>query len=301
MPPKPKIYQSLLDLAVPDKQELTRAFFEKKLNKKPIRDKYMVYENGFCWQVDIQYLRPNRSVYQYLLVCVDVSTRRCDAEPMRDRTTNDVLNALRKILNRNIIQQGFPALIVTDSGAEFQVEFTRYCNQHGIKHRKTQPGRKNQTAIVENVNGLISYALNTNAYRQMTTPVTEDSKEILNINILANDILPKVIQKINEFVGTKYPRPAKEWFDFADDIEPTDIQVGDKVFVINPQTRRLRFRYGTHKYIGEPFRVTRIYPPILKKQPYRFLTTYSPIMTFTRDEMIRERDYKNDSHQLQFD
>ena len=261
----------------------------------------MVYENNFMWQADLQYLRPNRSVYKYLFVCVDTSTRRCDAEPMRDRTAFDVNTALQKILDRHIISPEFPVLIVTDSGAEFQQEFTDYCNLNGIKHRRTQAGRKQQTSIVENVNGLISYALNTNAYRLITTPKNEPVKNLLGVNILADDILPRIIEAINEFASHKYPKPASQWFNFEDDIPQTDIRVGERVFVQNPQSNRIRNRYGTHNYISDPFQVTAIYPPILKKEVWRYMTTYSDKMTFTRDEIIKARDYNNRSHQIQFD
>lgn len=297
----PKIYDKLIRLSGIQENDLSNKLLERKINKKPLKSKFEVFENCFIWQCDLQHLRPNRSVYKYLLVCVDASTRKVDAEPMRDRTAYDTNVALRNILNRHLICPEFPKIIVTDDGAEFQNEFTRYCNQHGIKHRRTQAGRKQQTSIVEHMNDWISFALNSFAYHQMTTPKNEPPKTLLQINILADNILPRTIQAINEFVATKYPKPAEEWFDFDFDQEAPDIKIGDKVYVINPQLNRYRTRNGTHRYMTQQFEVTEVYRPILKGQPFRFKTTFSNRMTFLRDEMIKARDFRNNAHVVQFD
>jgi hypothetical protein len=302
---KPKLYDSLLSLSIErnnnGKQEITRALLEKKLNTKKEKSKNMVYEKDFIWQVDLQYLRPNKSVYQYLFVAVDVSTRRCDAEPLRERTAIHATHALRAILDRHKISTQFPKIIYTDNGSEFQNEFTDYCNRNDIKHRTTQPGRKQQTAIVEYVNGLISYALNSYAYKLITQPKETPPRSLLDVNILADNILPRIVDTINEYVSTKYPKNPKQWFKFDFDRPPPDLKVGDIVYVKNPQMSRMRQRYGTHRYMSTPYQITDVFYPILKNQPYRFMTSFSDKLTFYRDELLKQSDYNDNSHVIQFD
>jgi hypothetical protein len=209
-------------------------------------------------------------------------------------------SAFETILRRGIISEYAPKLLITDGGAEFSGQFDVLCQRANIIHRTTQPGRKQQTAIVEYMNGLISYALNTNAYRMRTTPLTERPKEYKDIDYFANDILPKTIERINTFMKAHYPKDPKEWFDIEDNEQETDIKVGDEVFVINVASDRIKRKYGQHDFLNKPFVVTRVFPPTLKKQPYRFMTSFSNKMTFKRDEMIKVNDHARNSHVIQF-
>ena len=163
--------------------------------------------------------------------------------------------------------------------------------------------------------------INTNECRLMTTPKEEDAKTLRGINVLSDNILQRMflndyleskgtylrnilqrtIPKINAFVTTKYPKPAKLWFKFDFDIPPQDLRVGDKVFAINPKMKRMRHRYDTHRYFADPFEIVRIFRPVIAREPFRYLTTFSDKMTFTRDELVRARDCGNKSHQFQFD
>jgi transposase InsO family protein len=295
-----KLYKSLLDLAIPQQNEISKEFFKKKLNKKPLKSKFMVYENNFMWQADLMTVPENTSGLKYIFVCVDVSTRLVDAEPIPDKFAVMCASAFETILRRGIISEYAPKLLITDGGAEFSGQFDVLCQRANIIHRTTQPGRKQQTAIVEYMNGLISYALNTNAYRMRTTPLTERPKEYKDIDYFANDILPKTIERINTFMKAHYPKDPKEWFDIEDNEQETDIKVGDEVFVINVASDRIKRKYGQHDFLNKPFVVTRVFPPTLKKQPYRFMTSFSNKMTFKRDEMIKVNDHARNSHVIQF-
>jgi len=289
-----------LNLAIPQQNEITRAFFKKKLNVKPLKSKYMVFENNFIWQVDLMTVPENHSGLRYILVCVDVSTRLCDAEAMPDKLAVMCMDAFDRILRRKLIAEEPPKILVTDAGAEFTGQFHQWINRLGIKHRTTQPGRKNQTAIVEYINSLISYALNINAYRLMTTPKGSQNKNYSQIDYFGDEILANTITRINNFMRVHYPKPAKKWFNFNLDIPDTDLRVGDEVFVVNVASDRIRYKYGQHRYLQTPFLITKIFEPTLKGEPYRFMTSLSPKLTFKRDEIIKANDYENNSNQLQF-
>lgn len=303
MPPKLKLYNSLLNLSHNEETEISREFLKKKLNEKPERSKYMVFENDYMWQVDVKYLPPSKSLFNFLLVAVDASSRLCDAEPMKELNQEETIDALRKIINRKIISDGenkTPMLIVSDNGGEFGANFSEYLDSRNIKHRTSSAGRKEQTSIVEHINELIAYALSAHAYKLRTTPKNAPVKEIEEINYLADRILPRTIQTINTFMKTKYPLDPKLWFKFNHGNQDAKFEIGDIVFVKNVNQKKFKYRSGQHRYLDIPFYITKIFYPVLDKEPIRYMTSYSEKMTFKGDEMIKEKDFTNNSNQIRF-
>lgn len=301
----PSLYGSLLDLSYPNRRELSRKLFEKgPPPKKELQSHYQVFEPEFVWQVDLKFVPPNANKeLNYIMVGVDLSTRLCDAVPLAGRTMEDAATAgINRLLVRNKINPDgkLPKLIVTDSGSEFGRQFTELLNSLGIKHRKTQPGRKQQTAIVEYINGLIGYALNTHAYLKRTTPKDRTPKTMTQIDYFGDNILNRTVDRINDYMRRFYPKPAKLWFDFADTLPPNDLRVGDAVYAKNVQADKLRYRHGQHRFLSTPFVVTQVFPPVLKNQPWRYMTSYSSKMTFNRSELIKIADYDENTTQVEF-
>ncbi|PKY61978.1 hypothetical protein RhiirA4_487696 [Rhizophagus irregularis] len=78
--------------------------------------------------------------FHYFLVVVEVAGKRVDAELLKDKTANRVLNGFVKIYRRNRIKQPTHRL-ETDSGSEFT-------NDQPRRHDEVQRARKAQTAII---------------------------------------------------------------------------------------------------------------------------------------------------------
>lgn len=298
-----KLYDTLLDLSGLEDQDINKELIRKKYNQiKPLKSKYMVFENGFMWQVDIKHFPEGQDRKPFILVCVDVSTRLCDAEPLSNLQEQNVRQAMVTILRRHIIQEGLPKIIVTDGGPEFGNAFTAFLNHNGIKHRKTASGRKQQTAIVEHTNELIGYALMAYAYKRRTE-MRQPTQNPLNykaINIFGNGILERIVETINNWARSKFPLDVKEWHKLNMNIPATDLREGDLVLIPNLQDARIRHRSGQHNYKREPFRITRVFRPVLEKQPYRFETNYRPNLTFGRDELIKVDDYNHINPIIEF-
>lgn len=300
-----KLYDTLLDVAQVEQGTLTRELLRKKLNVKPLKSKYMVFENDFMWQCDTKIVPPNASPYDRILVCVDASTRRCDAEPLRDGTAETAWIAFTHINNRGKISEYSPKVLYVDGGGEFERGFKTLANRDNIKVRQTVAGRKSQNAIVEHVNGLIGFGLMSNAYRMQTQQQgnrqLQHPRPLQSIDLFADNILSKIINKINKWASQNYPKPAKQWFKFDFDYDDTDMRIGDEVYIPKLNSTRMRNRYGQHKYMNVPFVITNIFSPTLKNEPYRFMTSFSDKITFKRDEIIKASDFIKNGIMIEFD
>jgi IS30 family transposase len=115
-----------------------------------------------CIQADIMYMerfspKLNKG-YEYLLVCIDVFSRYCWVEPLKERKANQCVPLIKKI--REIIRKlrndnGFT--FTTDEGKEFYGEVSQYLNNENIKRFWANPkdNTKNRTYIVERMNRTI--------------------------------------------------------------------------------------------------------------------------------------------------
>ena len=307
-----RLYESLLDVAELPRGDISRELLKKKVFIKPLKSKYMVYESCFIWQLDLIVLPPNRSKVEYVLVCVDVSTRKCDAEPLtflqdvrnaRANQPQDFANTISYatlIAYGEILQRGLicgagvkPKLLYVDGGVEFQGTFARAVKRGDTKIRTTVRGRKQQNAIVEHTNEMIKFGLMSNAYRLRTQglPPNAQPRDMSQIYLFSGNILPKIVQKINEWATGKFPLPAKDWFKFDFDYNKTDLQIGEHVYIPKLFSTRFKSRSGQHNFLKTPYVITNIFTPTVKGQPYRFMTSFSKKVTFKRDEIIKVDDF----------
>ena len=93
-----------------------------KLYERPKKDKGLEattfsYPNpGYYDYADVLFL-PNDKGYIYCLVVVDQGNRLVDAEPLKNKTSETVLEAFKAIYKRDIIKK--PKIVTTDAGKEF--------------------------------------------------------------------------------------------------------------------------------------------------------------------------------------
>ena len=93
--------------------------------------------------------------YKYLLVCVDTYTRHFDAEPMKERSSEYSVRAIKKIYDRMKI----PKRIEVDAGKEFQGAFKNYFENLNVDIRVAEINRHRQEALVEGRNGILGKAI----------------------------------------------------------------------------------------------------------------------------------------------
>ena len=77
---------------------------------------------GFNYMADLLYLPKTRQKYLYLLTMVDIWSNNVDFEPLKDKKSSSVLQAMKKIFKRGILPQPH-ASIRTDNGSEFKDVF----------------------------------------------------------------------------------------------------------------------------------------------------------------------------------
>ena len=89
---------------------------------------------------DVLFLPSTKYRYKYLFVIVDLWSNAFDIEPIRTKTPEDVLKALKIVLSRQFIPN-IEASIRTDSGTEFKGIFHRWLHDNNILQRVAEPKR----------------------------------------------------------------------------------------------------------------------------------------------------------------
>lgn len=133
-----------------------------ELYKVPKKDKgknmphFQVLAKDYVNQADLLYL-PEDAGHKYLLVVVDANSRLTDAEPLTGKSSEDVLQAFKKIYGRKILK--LPKRLEVDPGTEFKGVARDWFLNQGIDVRVGKAGRHRQQAIVETRNGIIGTAI----------------------------------------------------------------------------------------------------------------------------------------------
>ncbi|GET64197.1 DDE-type integrase/transposase/recombinase [Rhizophagus irregularis DAOM 181602=DAOM 197198] len=104
------------------------------LYKKPLKEKsterpkVIVWKPNATHQADLAEMPVDPKGFHYFLVVVEVAGKRVDAEPLKDKTANRVLNGFVKIYRRNRIKSPTHRL-ETDSGSEFTNDQQSYAER----------------------------------------------------------------------------------------------------------------------------------------------------------------------------
>ena len=127
----------------------------RRLTQPPKKDKgqnqtyFFNPTKNHTHQADLLSL-PNDKGFKYLLVVIDISTKLVDAQPLRQKTAQTVLNAMKKIYERGTLK--LPKRIEVDDGGEFKSIFHEYFEDKDTYIRRGKPGRHKMQAYVERAN-----------------------------------------------------------------------------------------------------------------------------------------------------
>jgi hypothetical protein len=208
--------------------------------------------------------------YRYCLVVVDISTGKCDAEPLIYKNAFIARDALKRIYQRKILT--LPHEIECDAGSEFKNVFLEYFNT--VSHVRTKiAGRHRAQAVVESVNGVISKLIQTRMIseeintREFSTEWIEDlPKIVFQINKYFSHLPPElnlekqvpIRVKSNSVASNIIPidTPVRYQLD-----NPKDVTTGKRLFG--------KFRVGDIRWSEKVCKITRIYlrpdqPPMYK-------------------------------------
>ncbi|GET58577.1 putative rve super family integrase [Rhizophagus irregularis DAOM 181602=DAOM 197198] len=167
--------------------------YKKPLKEKsPERPKVIVWKPNATHQADLAEMPVDLKGFHYFLVVVEVAGKRVDAEPLKDKTANRVLNGFVKIYRRNHIKPPTHRL-ETDSGSEFTNDQVRdfFLNSLGVMMRFSEPGRHKQQSYAERaIQAIQEPLLKRMVAQELKTGVTsvEWSEDFHNIVSKVNEL-----------------------------------------------------------------------------------------------------------------
>ena len=240
---------------------------------------------GYNFMCDLLHLPTTQYRYSYLFVIVDLWSDAFDIEPIRYKTPEEVLKALKKVLTREFIPE-IHASIRTDSGTEFKGVFHKWLYDESILQRVGEPNRHNQLANVENLNKTLGRMLNgyMNAKEEQTGKVYKQWVDVVDvirtdlnairkkpdgdprIDIMtpATDAIPKY--KVGDEVFYKSERPRNA----LGDIQPTN-----------------NFRQGDYRYNTKDAKTIKqilFYPKNI-----RYILDGKPKVSYAESELILKK------------
>ncbi|GET51548.1 DDE-type integrase/transposase/recombinase [Rhizophagus irregularis DAOM 181602=DAOM 197198] len=168
------------------------------LYKKPLKEKsterpkVIVWKPNATHQADLAEMPVDPKGFHYFFVVVEVAGKRVDAEPLKDKTANRVLNGFVKIYRRNRIKPPTHRL-ETDSGSEFTNDQVRdfFLNSLGVMIRFGEPGRHKQQSYAERaIQAIQEPLLKRMVAQELKTGVTsvEWSEDFHNIVSKVNEL-----------------------------------------------------------------------------------------------------------------
>lgn len=100
-------------------------------------------------QIDLldytKYATRNKN-YKYILIGIDIFTRKAFAQPIKEKTPNAVKNAFKKFdFGKNIL----PTSVYHDSGNEFKGDFLKYLDENDIVNLHAKIGNHHSLGIVD--------------------------------------------------------------------------------------------------------------------------------------------------------
>jgi Chromo (CHRromatin Organisation MOdifier) domain len=152
--PKEQYYKYFNLARVPakylEKEELFNLYKRPPKEKRSERPKVIIWQENATQQSDLGEMPIDPKGYHYFLILVELSRRRVDGEPLKDKTAQSVLNGFKIIFQRGRIKPPTHRLEV-DSGKEFDNELIRnlFVNTIGVLIRFGEPGRHKQQSYAE--------------------------------------------------------------------------------------------------------------------------------------------------------
>lgn len=283
-----------------DKLNIKTTEFTKAPKKQKVFNKV---KNGvppianYNMEADILYLPQTKEGFKYCLVMCDLANNKFDIQPMKNRNTDEAVEAFKKMVKRKYIKAPKISLR-TDNGAEFQGKFDKMLKNNEIWHRKVLPYRHKQMANVESLNRQLGNIFN--EYMNM--------KELETGEIYKEwtDILEPVRKELNNYREIKLIK-LKDWkpklFDPVAVKEQAKYKIGDLVHrkldypknALNNNQPTANFRMGDFRWDTLARKVKKVvYMP--DAPFYRYVLEGLPNVSYPEIELMpsKEKQQKYD-------
>jgi hypothetical protein len=239
---------------------------------KPITS---LYPNSL-WAIDLidmLYLSKSNYDYRYIINVVDVFSRKIWLEKIKFKTSKQIAESFRKIINRAGIQ---PDHLMMDNGTEFKGQFEDLCKELNIKIRHTRSYSPQANGIVETSNKAVRKLIRflmvqNNTYRWSSfldsietnrnntynssiknTPnnIWTQTKEVIDPNINENTNAVTINKiKAQQNVVERFTRKKERYTDVYDNFDVGDI-VRIKMATVFTNIRKMIKQTKTDKLIA---------------------------------------------------
>jgi len=198
--------------------------FHKYFKRNPIVSKYIDHN----WHVDlIEISHPStNSNYRYILMVIDNLSKYGWAEKLKNKSTNTVLKAFKKIGRKS---KRKPTILTTDAGKEFtNIKFKNFLKKNKIKHLVARDASK--AAVVERWNRTIKEKINKYSTHNKTNRYIDVLNDIVrgyNLTVHSRTkFRPIDVNKSNEkFVF-------RNLYKYRTKLENNTFKIGDNVRVV---------------------------------------------------------------------
>jgi hypothetical protein len=245
--------------------------------------KHKAYKKNAVHQADLLFL-PTDDGYKYALVVVDVFDRSVDAEALRTKNPEDVLDAFGKIYRRRYLSVPTHQLKV-DSGGEFKGVVGEYFRNKGVLISTGLPSRSRQQAVVETQNKVIGKVLLQRMRAQQMKTGKENNRWVA--------FLPKVVGEMNKYRNEK-PAVRQDKEEGAPRCKGSScklLDVGTEVHreLDAPEAGGKKFRASDLRYEPKAREVKQV---LLKPdQPPMYLVEGIKSAAYTREQLKVKREY----------
>lgn len=169
-----------------NKDDIIKQLYKRQPKEIPPNHKE-IYKANFEHQIDILYV-PQDKTYKYILTIIDVNNSLCDARPLTNQTTKQIIDKLEDIYNKSKYLK-YPFKIQADNQFENHL-FKEWCDSHNILLSIGEPYRSRQQAHVERLNETLGEKIFKNQLRK-EIETNKTSKEWVKY-------LPTIIKELNE-------------------------------------------------------------------------------------------------------
>ena len=281
-------------------QELMNKMSINETYTKPIKYRYpkvkdnIFPKSGYNYQADILELPQSKDGYNRLLCVVDMYSNYCDFQPMKTKTSTEVLKSFKTIFKRGIVPMP-KASIRTDSGSEFKSVVDKYMYDNSILHLWSLPDRHKQMGNVENLNKVVG--------RFLMTYLQNKSMELNSDYYEWTDIIDELRHNLND--AKKHPQDAN-----LNKYVPPDINMDhEPKYKINDLVyRRLevpidkygnklhntKFRQGDNRYeVSVPRKITQVLA-YSSPNPWRYILNELPNVSYAEAELLPAHNEKEE-------
>ena len=179
---------------------------------------FQVFKENEIQQADLLFITNDRG-YKYILVVVDDHSKKMDAEKLKAKDGASVLDAFKKIYERDILK--LPKVLECDSGTEFKGVVHKYFEEHQCRIRYALTGNHRQQGLVERKNQMLGTIIHkVQSHKELVTG--KPNREWVQI-------LPQLVAEINSHL----PKPLTE----AKSEDPISNSFNEKLLNIGERVR----------------------------------------------------------------